>query len=498
VKWIASRNESFLSDTQGRDHVTRATLGLDDEGHFLGLRVGTRVDLGAYVSSFGAAIPGPIYSALLAGVYRTPAVFVEVNGFFSNSVPTDAYRGAGRPEACYVLERLADKAARELGIDRAEIRRRNLIPKSAMPYKTPLGPTYDSGDFPQILEKALALADYKGFPARKTKNRGIGIACYIESSGVAPSRMAGAMGARVGFYEVAQVRVNPDASVTVFLGTHNHGQGHETTFAQIISQQLSVPFERIRIVEGDTGAIPAGTGTFGSRSAAVGGSALHVAGRKIIDKGKKIAAHLLEAADADIEFDAGEFRVAGTDRKVTFAQVAGAAYVPHNYPLDKLEPGLDETAFYDPPNFAFSNGAHVCEVEVDAETGVVRIERYSAVDDIGTVINPMIVEGQLHGGVAQGVGQALWERTVYDEGQLQSASFMDYAIPRAGDLPLFDSALDESQPCTHNPLGVKGCGEAGTIAAPAAVISALLDALGVEDIEMPATPHRIWKAIMRK
>jgi carbon-monoxide dehydrogenase large subunit len=498
VKWIAGRSESFLSDTQGRDHATRATLGVDAAGHFLGLHVSTRVDLGAYVSSFGAAIPGPIYSALLAGVYRTPAVFVEVNGFFSNSVPTDAYRGAGRPEACYVLERLADKAALELGIDRAEIRRRNLIPKSAMPYQTPLGPTYDSGDFPQILEKALALADYGGFPARKTRHRGIGIACYIESSGVAPSRLAGSMGARVGFYEVAQVRVNPDASVTAYLGTHNHGQGHETTFAQVLSQQLGIDFHKVRIVEGDTGSVPAGTGTFGSRSLAVGGSALHVAGRKIIDKGKRIAAHLLEAADADIEFAAGEFRVAGTDRKVSFAQVAGAAYVPHNYPLDKLEPGLDETAFYDPPNFAFSNGAHVCELELDPDTGAVRILRYSAVDDIGTVVNPMIVEGQLHGGLAQGIGQALAERTVYDEGQLLSASFMDYAMPRAGDLPFFDSELDEGQPCTHNPLGAKGCGEAGTIAAPAAVINALIDALGIDDLEMPATPHRIWKAIMRK
>jgi len=497
VKWIAGRNESFLSDTQGRDHVTRATLGIDEDGHFLGLHVATRVDLGAYVSSFGAAIPGPIYSALLAGVYRTPAVFVEVNGFFSNSVPTDAYRGAGRPEACYVLERLADKAARELGIDRAEIRRRNLIPKSAMPYRTPLGPTYDSGDFPAMLDKALALADYANFPRRKTKNRGIGIACYIESSGVAPSRLAGAMGARVGFYEVAQVRVNPDASVTAYLGTHNHGQGHETTFAQLLSSQLGVSMGKISIVEGDTSAVPAGTGTFGSRSVAVGGSALHVAGRKIIDKGKRIAAHLLEAADADVEFDAGEFRVAGTDRKVSFAQVAGAAYVPHHYPLDRLEPGLDETAFYDPPNFAFSNGAHVCELEVDADTGAVRILRYSAVDDIGTVINPMIVEGQLHGGLAQGIGQALAERTVYEDGQLLSASFMDYAIPRASDLPFFDSALDESQPCTHNPLGAKGCGEAGTIAAPAAVINALADALGV-DLEMPATPHRIWQAIMKR
>jgi aerobic carbon-monoxide dehydrogenase large subunit len=497
IKWIARRTESFLSDTQGRDHVTRATLGFDDAGRFLALQVDTRADLGAYVSSFGAAIPGPIYTALLAGVYMTPAVFVQVTGVFSNTVPTDAYRGAGRPEACYVLERLADKAAHELGIDRAEIRRRNLIPASAMPYKTPVGPTYDCGDFPRILDRALQISGYR---KKRAPGRGIGIACYVESSGVAPSRLAGMMGARVGFYESAQIRVAPDGGVTAYLGTHNHGQGHATTYAQILSAQLGVPLERIQIVEGDTAAVPVGTGTFGSRSIAVGGSALHVAGGKIIEKGKRIAAHLLEAAERDIEFREGAFSVAGTDRKVTFEAVARAANVPHNYPAN-LEPGLDENAFYDPPNFAFSNGVHVCEVEVDADSGAVKIVGYWAVDDIGTVINPMIVEGQLQGGVVQGLGQALAERTVYQDGQLLSASFMDYAIPRAGDVPFFESELDESQPCTHNPLGAKGCGESGTIAAPAAVMSAILDALapyGVTELEMPATPHRIWQAIMRK
>jgi len=498
VRWISRRTEAFLSDTQGRDHVTRAELGVDADGRFLALKVDTRADLGAYVSSFGAAIPGPIYSALLAGVYKTPYVFVEVTGVFSNTAPTDAYRGAGRPEACYVLERLADKAALELGIDRAEIRRRNLIPRSAMPYKTPVGPTYDCGDFPKLFERALEISNYS---AKRPLGRGIGIACYVESSGVAPSRLAGMMGARVGFYETAHVRVSPDGSITAYLGTHNHGQGHATTYAQLLSAQLGVPMERICIVEGDTAAVPIGTGTFGSRSIAVGGTALHVAGKKIIEKGKRIAAHLLEASAADIELRDGAFSVAGTDRKVSFNEVAKAAYVPHNYPLPELEPGLDENAFYDPPNFAFSNGVHVAEVEVDAETGSVKIVGYWAVDDIGTVINPMIVEGQLHGGLAQGIGQVLTERTAYEEGQLLSASFMDYAIPRAGDLPFFESELDESQPCTHNPLGAKGCGESGTIAAPAAVMSALLDALapyGVKDLEMPATPHRIWQAIMHK
>jgi carbon-monoxide dehydrogenase large subunit len=507
VKWIAGRSESFLSDTQGRDHKTTAELAVSAQGEFLGLKVQTTADVGAYVSTFGAAIPGPIYSALLAGVYRTPAVFVEVTGVFSHSVPTDAYRGAGRPEACYVLERLVDKAAAELGMDRAEIRRRNLIPVSAMPYKSPVGPTYDCGNFPQIMERALALSGYAGFEARRlqseTRNRlrGIGLACFVESSGVAPSKLAGMMGARGGFYESAQVRVAPDGTVAAYLGTHNHGQGHETAFAQILSQSLGIAVDNIRIVEGDTASVPIGTGTFGSRSIAVGGSALHVAAGKIIEKGKRIAAHLLEASHEDMGFRAGHFEVIGTDRRLSFAQIAGAAYVPHNYPHATLEPGLDENAFYDPPNFAFSNGAHVCELEVDADTGQVELLSYWTVDDVGTVINPMLVEGQIHGGLAQGLGQALFERTVYDEGQLLSASFMDYALPRASDLPDMGSELDQSQPCTHNPLGAKGCGESGAIGAPAAVMSALLDALsplGVKDLEMPATPHRIWQAIMNK
>jgi carbon-monoxide dehydrogenase large subunit len=503
VRWTAGRRESFLSDTQGRDHVTVAELALDGDGRFLALKVSTTADLGAYVSTFGAAIPGPIYSALLAGVYRTPAVHVVVTGVLTNTVPTDAYRGAGRPEACYVLERLADKAARTLGIDRAEIRRRNLIPASAMPYKTPIGPTYDCGDFQKILARALQAADYEGFPERRkasTKLRGIGIACYVESSGVAPSRLAGLMGAKGGFYEAAQVRVAPDGSVSAYLGTHSHGQGHATTFAQILSSRLDVPLDRISIVEGDTAAVPAGTGTFGSRSIAVGGSALWKALDKVVDKGKRIAGHLLEASAGDIEFANGTFKVSGTDRQVRFSEVARAAYAPHRYPLETLEPGLDESAFYDPANFAFSNGAHVCEVEVDPATGEARIVAYWAVDDVGTVINPMIVEGQVHGGLAQGIGQALAERTVYEDGQLLSASFMDYALPRAADLPFFQCETDESQPCTHNPLGAKGCGESGAIGAPAAVVSALLDALaplGVTDIEMPATPQRVWQAIMR-
>jgi carbon-monoxide dehydrogenase large subunit len=505
VRWVASRAESFVADNQARDHLTHAELALDADGRFLALHVQTFANLGAYVSTFGAAIPSAIYSALFAGGYRTPAIFVEVTGVFTNTTPTDAFRGAGRPEACYVLERLADLAAHKLGIDRAEIRRRNLIPPSAMPYKTPIGPTYDCGDFPKILARTLALADYDGFEkrraqaARRGRLRGIGMACYVESSGVAPSRFAGALGARVGFYEAASIRVEPDGAVRAMLGTHNHGQGHATTLAQILSSRLGAPIEKIEVVEGDTDAVPHGTGTFGSRSIAVGGSALDRAADKIIAKGKLIAAHLLETAADDIDFTEGAFVVAGTDRRVSFAAVAQAAYVPHNFPLETVEPGLQETAVYDPPSFAFSNGAHVCELEIDPDTGRIEIVGFWGVDDIGTVINPMIVEGQIHGGLAQGIGQALLERCVYDGGgQPVSGSFMDYAVARADDLPLFVTECDESQPCTHNPLGAKGCGEAGSIGSPAAVVSAVLDALaplGVTDLDMPLTCEQLWRRI---
>jgi carbon-monoxide dehydrogenase large subunit len=505
IKWVATRSECFIADNQGRDHRTEAALAFDRDGKFLALRVETLANLGAHVSTFGAAIPSAIYSALLAGGYRTPAIFVQSTGVFTNTLPTDAYRGAGRPEACYVLERLADEAALTLGLDRAEIRRRNLVPAAAMPYKTPIGPTYDCGDFPKIFARVLELADYAGFPPRRAaaeqmgRRRGIGMAMYVESSGVAPSRFATALGARAGFFEAAHVRVQPDGGVQAMLGTHNHGQGHATTFGQIIASRLGVPIGRIEILEGDTDQVPYGTGTFGSRSIAVGGSALDRAAHKIIDKGKRIAGHLMEAAAGDVAFAGGWFSVAGTDRRVHLAEVARAAYVPANYPLETLEPGLQETAVYDPPAFAFSNGAHVCELEVDAETGAIALIGYWAVDDVGTVINPMIVEGQIHGGLAQGLGQALREHCIYDrDGQLLSGSFMDYGLPRARDLPDIVSELDESQPCTHNPLGAKGCGEAGTIGAPAAIVGAALDALrplGVTDIAMPLTPERVWRAI---
>ncbi len=505
VRWVATRSESFIADNQGRDHLTEAELALDAQGHFLALRVRTLANLGAYVSTFGAAIPSAIYSALLAGVYRTPAIHVESTGVFTNTIPTDAYRGAGRPEACYVLERLADRAAEELRIDRAEIRRRNLVPPTAMPYKTPIGPTYNSGDFPKLFARVLALGNYAEFEPRRTLARkrglmrGFGMACYVESSGVAPTRFAGALGARAGFYESAAIRVEPDGGVRAALGTHNHGQGHATSFAQILASRLGVPIEKITITEGDTDQVPYGTGTFGSRSIAVGGCALDRAAGKIIAKGKLIAAHLLEAAADDIAFADGTFTITGTDRKLAFAEVARAAYIPHNLPLDKIEPGLQDTAVYDPPSFAFSNGAHACELEIDPETGTIALVGYWAVDDVGTVINPMIVHGQVHGGVAQGVGQAIFEHCSYDDaGQLLSGSFMDYALPRADDLPFMITELDETQPCTHNPLGAKGCGEAGSIAAPAVIVSAALDALhelGVRDFDMPLTPEQLWRKI---
>jgi carbon-monoxide dehydrogenase large subunit len=504
VKWTAERSESFVSDAHGRDHVTKAELALDGNGRFLAMRVHTIANMGAYLSTFATSIPTILYATLLAGQYATPAIYAEVKAVFTNTVPVDAYRGAGRPEATYVVERLVETAARETGIDPAEIRRRNFIRE--FPYTTPVGLTYDTGDYEALLARAIKLADVAGFAGRREaskqngKLRGLGYSCYIEACGLAPSKIAGALGARAGLFEAGEVRVHPTGTVTVFTGSHSHGQGHETTFAQVVADRLGVPIENVEIVHGDTGRIPFGMGTYGSRSISVGGSAIMKALDKIEAKAKKIVAHLLEASSSDIEFKNGVFRVAGTDRTKTFADVALAAYVPHNYPLDELEPGLDENAFYDPTNFTYPAGAYICEVELDPDTGETRIERFTAVDDFGNVINPMIVEGQVHGGIGQGIGQALLEHCEYDNetGQLLSGSYMDYAMPRASDLPDFTVEAMKGTPCTHNPLGVKGCGEAGAIGSPPAVINAILDALlplGIKDIQMPATPHRIWSAV---
>ena len=505
VKWTADRSESFMSDAHGRDHISHAELALNRDGDFLALRVNTRANLGAYLSTFGSVVPTYMYGTLMAGPYRTPSIYCEVKAMFTHTVPVDAYRGAGRPEASYLIERLVDKAARETGIDPLTIRSRNFIPADKFPYQTPVALEYDSGDYQATLDMAIEMADYKNFAARQAESesrglyRGVGFSTYVEACGIAPSNVAGQLGARAGLYEAGTIRVNPTGSVTVLTGSHSHGQGHETTFAQLVNESLGVDFDNIDVIHGDTGKIPFGLGTYGSRSLAVGGMALMAALEKIKTKSRKIAAHLLEASQEDIEFVDGQLRVVGTDRAVAFAEIAMAAYVPHNYPLDVLEPGLEETAFYDPKNFTFPGGCHICEVEVDPDTGVVEVVKFVAADDFGRIINPMIVEGQVHGGLAQGIGQALYEQCVYDpdSGQLLTGSFMDYCMPKADNLPNFDVATNTTL-CAHNVLGVKGCGEAGTIGSAPAVINAIIDALSplkIDDIAMPATPERVWQAI---
>jgi len=502
VKWTADRSEAYLSDAHGRDHVTVAEMAMDKDGKFLAMRVKTTANVGAYLSTFASCVPTILYATLLAGQYTTPLIHCEVTAVFTNTAPVDAYRGAGRPEATYVVERLVEQAARDMKLDPAEIRRRNFI--KSFPYQTPVALMYDIGDYNATLDGAQKLGDVAGYAARKKsseakgKLRGIGYAAYIEACGIAPSAVAGSLGARAGLFEAGEIRVHPTGSVTVFTGSHSHGQGHETTFAQVVADRLGMPIENVDIVHGDTSKILFGMGTYGSRSLAVGGTAIVKALDKIIAKGKKIAAHLMEAAESDVEYDRGVYKVAGTDKQKLFGEVAFAAYVPHNYPHDKLEPGLNENAFYDPSNFTFPAGTYVCEVEVDQDTGVVKVDRFTAVDDFGKIVNPMIVEGQVHGGLTQGIGQALVEGCHYDAtGQLVTGSFMDYAIPRADAVPSY-AGDTRATPCTHNPLGVKGCGEAGAIGAPAALMNAITDALGVRDVPMPATPQTVWKILQQK
>jgi carbon-monoxide dehydrogenase large subunit len=501
VKWTADRTEAFLADAHGRDHATHAEMALDESGRILGLRVRTKANLGAYLSTFSSCVPTYLYAPLLSGQYDIPAIYCEVDAVYTNTAPVDAYRGAGRPEATFVIERLVEKAARELGMDPAKFRKRNFIRK--FPHQTPVIMAYDTGDYQATLDKALELADYKDFgkrrreSARRGKLRGIGFSSYIEACGLAPSQAVGSLGAGVGLWESAEVRVNPTGSIEVLTGSHSHGQGHETTFAQLVSDRLGVSIEQVVIVHGDTDKVQFGMGSYGSRSGAVGMSAIAKAIDKVIAKGKKVAAHVLEAAESDIEFKDGKFAVAGTDKALDFASTALQAYVAHKFAGHELEPGLKEGAFHDPTNFTFPAGVHICEVEIDPDTGVTTIERWTAVDDFGVIINPMIVEGQVHGGVAQGVGQALLEGAVYDRsGQLVTASYNDYCMPRATDLPSFQVGMTVT-PCPSNPIGVKGCGEAGAIAAPPAVINAVTDALGHEDIAMPATPQAVWRAAQR-
>ena len=505
VKWTSTRSEAFMSDAHGRDHKTKIELALDADNNFMAIRTDTYANMGAYLSTFAPSVPTWLHGTLMAGNYKTPLIYVNVKAVFTNTVPVDAYRGAGRPEATFQLERLVDKAARELGVDPIALRRQNFI--TQFPYATPVAVEYDTGDYVATMDRMEEIMDLSGFEARrkaseaKGKWRGLGVNCYIEACGIAPSNLVGQLGARAGLYDAATVRVNATGSISVMVGAHSHGQGHETTFPQVIAEMIGIDESQVDIVHGDSSKIPFGMGTYGSRSLAVCGSAMVRAAEKVIRKAKKIAAHLLEASEADIELKDGKFSVAGTDKECAWGDVTLAAYVPHNYPLEDIEPGLEETAFYDPANFTYPSGAYACEVEVDPETGKVTIEKFAAADDFGNVVNPMIVEGQVHGGIAQGIGQALLEAAVYDEnGQLQSASYMDYAMPRADDLPFYIVDHSCCTPCTHNPLGVKGCGEAGAIGSPPAVVNAVIDALAsggknVPHIDMPLTPHRVWKAI---
>ncbi|RST87199.1 xanthine dehydrogenase family protein molybdopterin-binding subunit [Aquibium carbonis] len=499
VKWVADRTESFLTDAHGRDHVTEVKLAFDANNRMTAMKVETVANLGGYMSLFSSSVPTYLYATLLSGQYAIPAIHCNVKAVYTNTAPVDAYRGAGRPEATYVVERVVETAARELGVSPAELRRQNFI--TTFPHQTPVIMAYDAGDYAASLDAAMKAADHAGFPARKAeaasrgKLRGLGMSCYIEACGIAPSQAVGSLGAGVGLWESAEVRVNMAGTIEVLTGSHSHGQGHETTFAQLVSHRLGVPIDQVSIVHGDTDKVQMGMGTYGSRSGAVGMSAIVKALDKVEAKARKIAAHLLEADEADIVIENGELKVAGTDKALPWFQMALAAYAAHNLPAG-MEPGLKEGAFYDPTNFTFPAGCYICEVEVDPETGTTEIVQFVAADDFGNIINPMIVEGQVHGGIAQGVGQALLEGCHYDPatGQLITASYMDYTMPRAGDLPSFVVSTTNT-PCPGNPLGIKGCGEAGAIGSPPAVINAITDAIGNNDLTMPATPQKVWAAI---
>ena len=498
VKWVADRTESFMADAHGRDHVSMVEMAFDRNNRITGLKVDTIANLGAYMSLFSSCVPTYLYATLLSGQYDIPAIHANVRTVYTNTAPVDAYRGAGRPEACYLLERTMELAARELGVSPAELRRANFI--TQFPHQTPVIMNYDAGDFGASLDAAMKASDYANFPARKAEAakkgllRGIGMSCYIEACGIAPSAAVGSLGAGVGLWESAEVRVNAVGTIEVLTGSHSHGQGHETTFAQLVNQRLGVPLDSVSIVHGDTDKVQMGMGTYGSRSGAVGMSAISKALDKVEAKAKKIAAHLMEADEGDIVIEDGALKVAGTDKSVPWLQVALAAYTAHNLPAG-MEPGLKETAFYDPSNFTFPAGCYICEVEIDPETGTTQVVQFVAADDFGNIINPMIVEGQVHGGIAQGIGQAILEGAVYDDGgQLLTASYMDYTMPRAGDLPSFKVSTSNT-PCPGNPLGMKGCGEAGAIGAPPAVMNAITDAIGTDDLAMPATPSRVWAVI---
>jgi aerobic carbon-monoxide dehydrogenase large subunit len=498
VKWVADRTESFMTDAHGRDHHTDVSIAFDKDNKILGLKVDTIANLGAYMSLFSSAVPTYLYATLLSGQYAIPAIHANVRTVYTNTAPVDAYRGAGRPEATYLIERIMETAARELKVSPAELRRKNFI--RSFPYQTPVIMTYDAGDYEASLDAAMKAADWKGFAKRKKEAaergmlRGIGMSCYIEACGIAPSAAVGSLGAGVGLWESAEVRVNAVGTVEILTGSHSHGQGHETTFAQLVSDRFGLPIDQVSVVHGDTDKVQMGMGTYGSRSGAVGMSAIVKALDKVEAKAKRIAAHLLEADEGDIAIENGQCKVKGTDKQVPWFQVALAAYTAHNLP-GGLEPGLKEGAFYDPSNFTFPAGCYICEVEVDPETGKTQVVQFVAADDFGRIINPMIVEGQVHGGIAQGIGQAMLEDTAYDKsGQLLTASYMDYCMPRADDLPSFKVSTTVTL-CPSNPLGIKGCGEAGAIGSPPALINAVTDAIGNNNLTMPASPQNVWAAI---
>ncbi len=504
VKWAEDRRENYLTSAHGRDHITEVELAVKKDGSLLGLRGRTYANLGAYLSTAAPGVPTILHGLMLSGCYQLPAVDYEVVGTFTNTTPVDAYRGAGRPEATYIVERLMDLAATDLGLDPVEIRRRNFIPREKFPYTTCTGVAYDSGDYEHSFDMALRMVDYPAWRDRQRrgptngKHIGIGISTYVEICGLGPSPVAGAVGFQGGLWGSAVLRVHPTGKVNVFIGEKPHGQGEETTFAQVVADELGIPIDDIQVIYGDTATTPMGWGTYGSRTTVVGGAACALAARKVVDKARKIAAHLLEAAEADVVFQDGKFFVKGSpERAKTFQDVTLQAYLAWNLPAG-VEPGLEASAFYDPTNFTFPFGAHLCVVEVDAQTGNVGVKRYVAVDDCGKAINPLIVDGQVHGGITQGVGQALYEGAIYDaSGQLLTGSMLDYAVPKASQVPVYETARTET-PSPHNPLGVKGVGETGTIASTAAVVNAVVDALrpfGIRHLDMPLTPQRVWQAI---
>lgn len=507
VKWTSDRSEAFLTDAHGRDHYVISKMGFDKEGKIVAHLTDEYCAMGAYLSTFAPAVPTYLHGTLFQGLYTTPLIHLNVTAPFTNTVAVDAYRGAGRPEATYLLERMVSKAAKEMKMDPAEIRFKNFIPAfdgvKQPGYQTQVALQYDSGDYAPTLKKGLKMVGYDDFrkeqaaARKKGKLLGIGLSTWIEGCGIAPSAVVGALGARAGLYEVGHVRVQPTGKVSVFTGSHSHGQGHETVFAQFVADKLGIPMDDVDIEHGDTDQVAFGMGTYGSRSLSVGGSAIIKSIDKVLEKGAKIAAHKLEAAEEDLEYAEGKWTVKGTDKSVSFGDVSLTAYVPHDYP-EGLEPGLDFSSFYDPTNFTYPFGTHIAVVEVCPDTGKVDLQRFVSVDDVGNVMNPMIVDGQIQGGVVQGIGQALLEEVVYDDaGQMISGSYMDYAMPRADDVPMIETDRTVT-PCPHNPLGVKGAGEAGTIGSTPAVVSAVVDALahlGVTDIQMPLTPQRVWKAM---